>query len=383
MRLADLGVGNGLMNAIAGALAIERRDLVRAHISTAFMLLSTIAAGLGVICVLVWPWLDWVALFGITGPVGRAEAAPAVAASITVFLLSFPLSVVNVTYNATQQGKIANYWGMAGNVLSLVTLFVVTHTHGGLNLLVIAVSGMNLLVSMASGIWLFTHRSHGIGPRLQAVQRSTVSGLLKVGIPFFLIQIISLIVFQSDNLIIAHFLGAAQVPAYSLTYNLFNYTTLIQTVGFSYVWVAYADAIARHDIDWVRRTLRFNLIFSVGTTTVIVAPLIFIAQPFIHFWTKGAVTPPLVLVLWISAWSIINAFCSPIACILAAASHMKAQVIYSAIAAVTNIALSIYLVKIWGAPGVIAATVFSYLVFICGPASIDTFLLLKKLRHAV
>jgi O-antigen/teichoic acid export membrane protein len=158
---------------------------------------------------------------------------------------------------------------------------------------------------------------------------------------------------------------------------------LPQVILFNYLWVAYADAIARRDIGWVARTLKRNLSFSLGFTLAAVVPLILIARPFIRLWTRGAVVPPSDLVYWMAAWSMINAFCSPIACLLAAADHMKAQLVYSALAAALSIALSIMLIKLWGVSGVIAGTVISYLIFICLPCAIDTLFLLRKLRNAL
>jgi O-antigen/teichoic acid export membrane protein len=383
VRLADLGIGNGLTNAIANALSLGRRDLVRMHVSTALALLSTIALFLGLLIVGAWPWLNWADYMGVTSDLARAEVKPAVAISIGIFLLSFPLSIINVTYNATQQGGRANIWGMLGNVASLATLLAVTHTHGGLVLLVFAVSGVSFCINILSGLSLFIVMQPDLGPRLSAVRKAAVRDLLKVGVPFFLIQISALVVFQSDSMVIAHFLGADKVPVYSVTYNLFAYTTLLQTIAFNYTWVAYTDAISRRDISWLQRTFRFNMLFSVGTTAAAVIPLIFIASPFINIWTRGAIMPSFNLILWMAGWSLINAFCSPIASVLAAASHMRAQVVYSALAAALNIALSVSLVRTWGPTAVIASTVVSYLFLICIPASVDVFFLMRKLKRAL
>ena len=81
--------------------------------------------------------------------------------------------------------------------------------------------------------------------------------------------------------------------------------------------------------------------------------------------------------------SLINAYTNPISSLLAAASHLRNQVIYSFFSTVSNLVLSIYLVQIWGVVGVIAATVISYAAFVCLPCLIDAELLLKRLRHAV
>ena len=90
VRLADLGIGNGLRTAIASALGSGRPDLVRTLLSTAFALLCTIAAVLGLMAAVAWPWINWVPLFGITTEDARAEVGPAIATSFGVFLAGLP-----------------------------------------------------------------------------------------------------------------------------------------------------------------------------------------------------------------------------------------------------------------------------------------------------
>jgi O-antigen/teichoic acid export membrane protein len=175
----------------------------------------------------------------------------------------------------------------------------------------------------------------------------------------FLIQMVALVVFQTDNLVVGHFLGAGHIPSYSLTYNRLDIHLLCSQL----VLIIFGSRIrmrscvtisigsAEHSGSTSHRLWALHLPLSFR--------LAFIARPFIKLWTGGVVIPPLDLVIWMSAWSMINARCSPIASPLAAAAHMKAQVIYGAISAAINVALSIYLVSIWGITGVIAGTVIS------------------------
>ena len=379
LNLADLGIGNGLTNAIAGALGSERPVLVRAHVSTAFTVLTAASLIMGAVLVVFWPMIDWVHIFNVKTASAQNEIGPAMAAAIAIFLLNFPLSVISRTFNASQNGKVANYWAAAGNVLSLVALFAVTRTHGGLLLLVLAVSGTGLAVQVVSGCWLFTNFKPEFSPRLNSIRRDSAREIMTVGVQFFFIQIVALSIFQTDGLLIAHFLGAAQVPAYSLTLKLFEFTSLLQTIMFGYLWVAYAEAISRGDIDWVRKTFKRTLALSIGSTSAAVVPLIFAAQPFIRLWSRGAIMPPFELVLWMAAWSMINALCSPIACLLAAASQMKTQLVYGTAVAVANLSLSIFLIPRWGVSGAIAGTVLAYLLFNCGPTILDVSLLIKRL----
>lgn len=380
LQLTDFGLGNGLTNAMTTAAGQNRPDLVRTHISNGMLLLSAIASAVGVIIAAAWSLIDWNALFGVGNATVQAEVGPAVAAALTIFLLQFPLSVAGRIYMAYQEGRIGNYWSAAANVLSLFALLAVTHTHGGLVWLVIAVSGTYSLVNAVSTAWLFFIHKPFLRPRLEAVDFASMGSLGQAGGQFFLIQIMALVTLSTDNFIISHFLGAKHVPEYSLTYNLFNYTTLPQSVLFSYLWIAFNEAITRRDIAWVQRTFHLNLFLGLGFTAAAVVALSTVVKPFIAWWAGPDVVPSHALVLWMAAWCMVNAFASPMACLLAAASQLRYQVMYCSAAAVLNVGLSIFLVQRWGAVGVIAATVISYLVFICAPIYIDARLLLARLR---
>lgn len=381
LQLTDFGLGNGLTNAITTAAGEDKPGLVRTHLSNAVVLLSGLAGTVGVLAIIAWPFIDWAALFGLSTPQAQDEIGIAAAIALATSLLQFPMSITGKLYTAHQEGRIGNYWGMAGNVLSLGALLAVTQTGGGLPLLVLAISGTTLLVNACSGVWMFLLHRPSLRPSLRLLDFHHMRSLGNVGGKFFLIQILALIIFQTDNLVIGHYLGASQVPQYSITYTLFSYTSLPQSMLFSYLWAAYTEAIARKDIDWVRRIFRLNLGIGLAFTAIAVVCLAFIAQPFIGWWAGPATVPGANLVVWMACWSLINSFTSPIACLLAAASHLKWQIIYSAVATAMNIVLTLTLVKTWGVEGVIAGTVISYALLICGPTFLDSQHLLRKLRR--
>lgn len=383
LQLTDFGLSNGLTNAVTTAAGQDRPDLVRMHLSNGMTLLAGIAASVGLVAAVAWPFLNWGWIFGVSDPATLAELGPAMATALAVFLIQFPLSSAGKIYMAYQEGRIGTYWGIAGNVLSFIALITVTQTGGGLVWLVIAVSGTQLLLMLASNLWMYLHHRPYLRPSLRHVDRTAMRPLGAVGGRFFLIQIMALVTFQTDNLVISHYLGAAHVPEYSLTYTLFSYTALPQSLLFSYLWTAYTEAIARRDIAWVKRMFHQSLLGGVVFSALAVGCLSFIAQPFIAWWAGPAVVPSFALIGWMAGWSMINAYTNPIACLLASASHLRNQLIYSFFAMISNIALSIYLVGIWGVSGVIAATVISYAVFICVPVLIDAELLLKRLQHEV
>jgi hypothetical protein len=76
-------------------------------------------------------------------------------------------------------------------------------------------------------------------------------------------------------------------------------------------------------------------------------------------------------------------FPNPIACLLTVAYHVTAQILSSGIATVSNLVLTIYLVRRSGVKGAIAATVVSNAASACIPVYTDANSLIRKLSHAV
>ena len=377
--LTDFGLGNGLTNAVTTAAGQDRPDLVRAHLSNGLVIMSAIAGTGALLLALAWPYVDWAGALGVTGSDARAQVGPAVAVALGVFLLSMPLSMAGRVYLAYQQGRIGNYWGMAGNVLSFAALIVVTRTQGGLVWLVFAISVTPWAVNVASNAYMFFRHRPDLRPHWRYVDVPAMRALGRVGGSFFLIQIMALVTFQTDNIVIDRFLGASHVPEYSLTYSLFNYTSLPLSILFSYMWVAYTEAIARKDIGWVRRAFGLHLWGGTLFTLAATAVLVVVAKPFIAWWAGADVVPSTELVWWMACWAVINAFTNTIACLLAAASHLKWQTIFSTFMAASNLALSITLVQRIGVTGVIVGTDIAYLVFICVPTFIIVRRLLRRL----
>ena len=56
-----------------------------------------------------------------------------------------------------------------------------------------------------------------------------------------------MVVFSSDNLVVSHYLGAAEVTPYSVTWRLVGLAALLQSLIFPALWPAYAEAYARRD----------------------------------------------------------------------------------------------------------------------------------------
>jgi O-antigen/teichoic acid export membrane protein len=371
MALADFGLSNSLTNVVSDGYAKSRQDLAQNYVSAAFWSLAGIAALLALIFFCIWPHVPWDRVFNVQSIQARKEVGPAVAIAFAIFVLNFPVSIVAKIYGAYQEVAKGNAWSAAGNILGLAALILVTQLKGGLVSLVVAVSGALLLVNALSAVWLFGWSKPWLRPRPDRVTYSAVHELTSLGGMFFVIQISALVLFQTDNLIIAHYLGAAAVTPYSVTWRLFTYTAIFQVLASPSYWPAYAEAFSRGDRTWVRRRFRTNLKITFASTLALALPLVFFGRWIIWKWAGSAAVPSASLLLWMGIWSVIYSAMNSQSCVLASAGRVKIQMIYSIAASIVNLILSIFLVQKLGLTGVIMGTVGAFLICVVVPQSID------------
>jgi O-antigen/teichoic acid export membrane protein len=366
----DLGMGSTAINGVAEALARKDFGTAKLRINAAYVGMTGVALALGVCALGAWPFISWPAVLGAKGAVNRTEIDHAAAFALIVFLGSFPFTITPKILGACQKVVLANYWASAGSLLSLLLLVIATRLQWGLPGLVGAFSGSVLLVGALSTAWLYRHFDW-LTIALRSIPRDYIRALLRTGLPFFAAQIAGVILFQTDNLIIAQILGAEQVTPYSVTWKLFSYSYLLQVVSIPALWPAYSDAFARRDFVWIRKTYRYNVRFALSSTLALVMILIVIARRFISVWAGPAAVPSRALVFAMGLWSLLAVLSWCEGCLLGAAGRVKGQAIYSGIGALVNIVASILLGKEFGLIGIIGGTLCAYAFCIIIPQTLE------------
>jgi O-antigen/teichoic acid export membrane protein len=382
LTIFDLGIGSTAVNAVAEALAHKNLDSARHQISTVYLTLTAIAALAAVAVGLAWPFISWPAILGVRNAANGREITLAAALAVGIVLVNFPLLVTPRILGACQKITLSNIWTSCGSLLSLVAVIVATQLKTGLPGLVVALSGAALLVGLFSTLWLYRHFDW-LWFSVREVQWNRVRGLLRTGLPFFAVQAAGIILFQTDNLIIAQLMGAQAVAPYSITWKLFSYASLLQVIAVPTLWPAYADAFARRDIGWINKTYRYNLLIAVSTTTVFVLVLMLIGRRFIAVWAGPSAVPSLGLIVGMAVWTIMASFAWCESCILGATGKVKGQAIYSAVGAIVNVFASIAFGRMFGLVGIIFGTLVAYTFCILVPQTIEVHQILsgKTLPH--
>jgi O-antigen/teichoic acid export membrane protein len=380
LSIADIGLGNGLMNLLADARGRQREDLAQRYVATTFWGLAVIAATLAALALPVVEHINWQYLLNIRDAEVAGETRTAMLVAVWCFLLALPLGIVSKVYVGYQQGAPANAWAAAGSLAELAAIVLVTRARGGLVALTIAVLGIRALALFANACYLFGYRRPDLAPSPWRIDLGSLRTIFGVGMLFFLGQMQSLLVFQSDVLIISHFLGPGSITPYSVTCRLFAYVNVPLQLASPYFLAAFGEAHGRGDLDWVRLAFRRLMLASLCWTL----PLIFVLdlgyRLIISKWAGAAALPDQGLVLWMSGWTLLLAMTSPMFIVLTATRNFARMVGFAYVAAALNVLLAVILVQRFGVEGVSAAMVIANAACCVAPYVLET---LRFFRRSV
>jgi len=304
---------------------------------------------------LSFPFISWHAVFNAPSTVSASELHWAVILSVASFVLIFPLTIVDAVYQGNQKGYIGNLWAMAGSVLSLLALIVVTRLRGGLPLLVLSFSGARILVSLANFSYLFGRQYRWLAPTPGAVTRKSFRTLIALGFKYLLAQLAGIGMFQSQPMIIAQILGPAQVAIFNITQRLLTLPLLVVQMFTFPLMPAYGEAQAREDWSWIRRTLRRTVVGAGLISLLMIIPLVFLARPIINVWVGAGVVPEQSLVLLMGVYVFVASIVTPASVMLYGLKRVGAQALFASANALATVCLGVWLTKSLGLPGMAAA----------------------------
>lgn len=365
---ADIGMGNGLLSHISQAFSKGDCVIANKYVSNTFYVLVVISALLAVFFVLIFRAIFWVDVLNVHSYLAVKEVKPSVGAIMVCIILSLPMSIVKQIHLGYQEGYINSITGILGRVLSLVGIYIAVLREWGLVWFVLSLAGGPIIAIYVNSIYLFVFRYPNLHPQIPKISSSIIVELLQSGFWFLILQTISSIVFNSDSLIISQLLGASVVTEFSVAGNLFNVISMLIFVVQYPLWPAYNEAIAKEDLNWIKKTftlsIKLSILFSVlcSLLTVIFSPLIY------KILTGQLLKPSFYLLISLALWTVIKSIGNAISIILSGLNEIKFQVKTAFFLIGLTIPLKLYLTNFLGLPGVILATAFAYTFCVVVPS---------------
>lgn len=378
LLVLDLGVANSLTNFISEAYANDDCERASTYSTTALAVMVTFALLLAGIAWWIWPALHWDRLFHLSSTTEVPIVGRSVAAALTIFLLGLPAGLAPKILGGYQELRSANLFTSLGCLCNLISIIVLVRLHAGLVALVTASSAALVGANLLCLVWIWCFHKPWLSPRLSHIKGVAARRMMKIGGEFFVLQIAGLVVFNSDNLVVTHYLGPAQVASYSVAWRLVGYAAVTQTLISPALWPAFSEAFARGDLAWVRSTFRRTMWVTMSIALGCSVVFAIAGRWIIQIWAGPATVPTEELMLLMCVWVLISTFMNNTATVLVAKGETRLQAWCSLAAAGLNLALSIYWVQRIGATGVILGTIVSYALVLIIPQTRQA---LRAIRH--
>lgn len=367
LTFADLGLGNGLLNAITKANGRDNISEARTAVSSTFFLLLGISLLLLFFFCISYPYVSWHKLFNVETQLAIKEAGPTMMVLIITFLCNLPLGVVQRIQDGYQEGFKNQLWLILGSVFSFVTLLGAINLHAGLPWLVLAFSSGQLIATLANGLTMFLGKRKNIIPKLVFFDLLVSKTLIRHGLVFFVLGVFTLIGNSSDNIIIAHTLGATSVAGYEIVKKIFMVTMLTQFV-IQPLWPAFGEAMHSGDYQWASKTLKRALLYSLGIGAIVALPLLIFGELLISLWVGKALAPSWSLLFGFYIYVFLANYGGVIGTFLNSGELIAKQTIMIGLAACLSIVLKIYLSITLGVSGIIWATNIAYALLYVVPS---------------
>ncbi len=361
MNTFDIGLSNGLRNKMAHALALNQKQDIAKYVSTTYALLCLISLTIFLVFYCIGSFFNWNQLLNINSAISY-DIWPVVIITLGAFCIQFALQPINSILIATHQPFKSSLILLLGQSLTFIVIYLLTlTTSGNLITLVIVASGSPVIVYLLTNIYLFSTDLKEYAPKFKFIDKAIIKSLLKVGGAFFFIQMGALILYETDNIVIARTLGPLEVTTFNIAYKYFSILIVIFSIIITPYWSAFTDAYAKKDMEWIRGSVNKMRKFWIFLS-ILALGLYFIAGFFYKIWIGRAITVPSLLSFSIAIYVIVQTWQVIHAYVLNGVGKLRMQLIILIVTGVINIPLSVFLIKQVGVAGTVIANIIVMII---------------------
>jgi len=343
LNLSQFGIGTAAQTLIAKSVDSSHQRIILRR-SFSLLVLSSFTF-LSAFLLLTHFFPAWVGALGKIPSSLQSEAREAALTMGVLFLLRLPTMVFGAAFTGLQEMYWERFYTSLTTVVGLGTLVATVLIKGNLVTLALFRGFGALAVGVLIGVHLLlTHPN--IRPRLmeRVVGAPSTRFILTSGARFFVIGIAAMIVWNTDNLVISHFLGPGEVTPYAVTFKLFTVGFSIFTMVNGVLWPMYGRAAGMNQWEWIQRTYdRATRILPILAGLLWVGGIAF-AEDIINVWVGPVAYGGALVVFALGGYGYCLSLVNSHVTVLNALNATWSMVIFAFLEAASNLGFSLALV---------------------------------------
>jgi O-antigen/teichoic acid export membrane protein len=282
--LLDVGLSSGLRNQLT--VSVANNDLIKAKslVSTAYVAIFFYTLIITIIFYVCSQFINWATVLNV--PLARkTEMYNLVMIVFGSFCLNFYFGVINTIATALQVPFYTSIFNLIGQIVSFILVYILVNLFNINSLLFISsiIAYVPIVILIFSSLYLFKTKFKFLAPSFISFSRNYVNEIMGIGLKFFAIQIVTLIIFQSNQFILLHTVNSEAVVHYSIGTRFFEVITVVFTVVVSPVWSSSREAYIKKDFNWIYQ-IKNRLVYVATGVALIGAILLAISNWLFNVW---------------------------------------------------------------------------------------------------
>jgi len=354
----DLGLGNGLRNKLAIALACNDWILARKYVSTTYAVLTIITVAIYTVFFTIEPYLDWKIVLGVPEMILTGHTLSLVVKTVMLlFCINLVVKVLGSIFYSLQSPFVTSFIDLIAKVFSYIALLLL-NSGNEMNVLSVTfiVSATPIIIYVFASIVFFSTKYKAMRPALSDIELSRFRELMGLGSSFFFIQLSAVLLYQTNTLVISHLFGPLSVTSYTLANRYIGAVMILFSIVVAPFWSATTEAYEKGDKKWISKSLTSLKIAWLMLVVMGLAMYMVSSQVF-SLWVGDEVAVPKILTLSVFVWVAINMWNSIYSNLLNGIGKVRLQLIIGVSSAALNVPLAIYLGKLIGIEGVVLANI--------------------------
>lgn len=360
----DVGFTLGLKNKLAEAIALNNWVKGKSLVSTTYFMMILIFVPICIALELLIPCVNWANVLNVSQQY-NGEISKVLYVLVAFFCLQMIVNVLTSVVAAYQQVALSNAFPVIGNILSLIAIWFLIHfCPPSLISLAFAISAMPIVVLIISSVILYHKKYKLVSPNIKYIDKKEISSLFGLGAQFFLIQIQSIVLFQSTNILISNVSGPESVTSYNIAYKYMGIAMMAFNIILTPLWPAFTDAKTKNDFNWMRKVYKKMSILYVYSVFVMI--IMAIIAPWVYnIWIGTKADISYIMTLFVCIYVIIQNWDGLQVNLINGIGTVKLQTYVTTLGLFLHIPLSLYLGKVlhFQALGVISSMIFINIIY--------------------
>jgi O-antigen/teichoic acid export membrane protein len=360
--LLDFGIAGAVTKYVAEYRAREDNHRARQLIATALVLYTIFGLAILTASAIIAPVFP--ALFNVS-PSERDTAVQLVYLSGLAVGITIPATTSTAVLRGLQRFDLINLVSISGTLLSTLAIVVALLMGGGVISLVAIGIAVTVLMQIPT-IWAIYRVAPELRFGFSAANREMVRTVVSFSSSLFLLNVGGRLETKTDEIVIGGFLPLAAVTPYNLARKI---STLPQLLAEQFLMLIFPLASELH-AENDESQLRSLYVISTRITLAVVLPLgcclIVLAGPILSVWVGEEYAPYAYLVLLLTVASMIDTSQWPAGFVVQGMARHHFNAVVAFITGVSNLGLSLLLVRPLGLTGVALGTLIPTTVFCLG-----------------